>query len=104
MTGWGNGYVIIPDDHPGLSVDMNLEARIDVHGGVTFCEPITDKMRADPRWSEHLVKHPGPGTLIGFDTAHLYDNMENCGIFFVKLETLRLKKQLEKLYADRKEN
>jgi len=79
--GWGNGYVKIPEDHPlhGQSyVDSNEINSLDVPGGVTY----TDYDSEDGGW------------VIGFDTAHAYNNPITHNKFFVMRETTNLLLQL----------
>ena len=61
QRGWGNGYVILPKEHPfhGVEYDI-LNEYVDVHGGLTYSN--TDK---NGDWK------------VGFDTAHLGDTLEN---------------------------
>lgn len=75
-SGWGNGYVMLPKDHPMFGVHYN-DIPVGVHGGLTYSE------EKDGLW------------VVGFDTAHAGDNAENADIFYVAKETLILKKQLE---------
>ena len=44
-TGWGNGYVCIPKNHPLYGVGYSDErvSSLDVHGGVTFSEEVTEE-------------------------------------------------------------
>jgi hypothetical protein len=61
QRGWGNGYVILPKEHPfhGVEYDI-LNEYVNVHGGLTYSN--VDK---NGNWK------------VGFDTAHLGDTLEN---------------------------
>jgi hypothetical protein len=79
--GWGNGYVKIPKDHPlhGQSyVDSNEINSLDVPGGVTYSE----KDDEDGGW------------VIGFDTAHSFNNPITHDRFYVMRKTTDLLLQL----------
>ena len=39
--GWGNGYILLPHNHPFYGRDYN-ELNIDAHGGLTFGEYFSD--------------------------------------------------------------
>ena len=41
--GWGNGYVLIPEGHPLHGTHYN-NINVDVHGGLTFSELVTEEM------------------------------------------------------------
>jgi hypothetical protein len=98
--GWGNGYVIIPKDHPfyGKNYDEidNLMPDLDVHGGLTLSHP-TD----DLDWPE-LPKNSKGTWIVGFDTAHIYDTPEEWTKEAVIKETIKLKEQLETFYIKEK--
>ncbi len=68
--GWGNGYVIIPKGHKLYGVNYE-EIDVNVHGGLTFSE-----FANDLDWSE-MPEYSKDGWVVGFDTAHLYDNLYN---------------------------
>lgn len=86
-TGWGNGYVIIPEGHPmhGKNYD---DIDVDVHGGLTFGESAKSC-----NWEE-ISDEDKAGWVVGFDTAHYMDNLTTCPESFVLEETERLKQQL----------
>ena len=82
-TGWGNGYVVMPKDHPWYGVDyVIIGSYVSVHGGLTY--------------SEH-EDNGHDGWCIGFDTCHLYDNEDIWPREAVKDETLRLLEQVNEL-------
>jgi len=98
--GWGCGYVIVPAGHVAygycLKESKNLfvvEPVFDVHGKVTFCRLMTGRIK------EKLEKFfsrefPENSILIGFDTAHPGDTIENWSEEHVVEETRRLLKQV----------
>ena len=60
-TGWGNGYVRIPEGHEYYDKNYD-EIDVSVHGGLTFSEHIT---------SDGVLPK---GFWVGFDTAHYGDD------------------------------
>lgn len=74
--GWGNGYVGLPWWHPYYDINYN-DVPVIVHGGLTYSSLYEKK----DLW------------VIGFDTNHSGDNLNNCSFDFVKDETYRLMKQ-----------
>lgn len=89
-TGWGNGYVIIPKEHPLYKVDYNeLYDTIDVHGGLTFSRFVEAGQQP---WD--LSKK---SWVIGFDTDHYGDTLENCPKEYVIDEIKNMIEQLKKL-------
>lgn len=96
-TGWGSGYVLIPPNHKayGLSMD-DLNTIIDVHGGITFHQPV--KSLTNDRWWFHFDRNKYINHyLLGFDTAHYGDNLENWSKEHVIEETKKLVKQLNNI-------
>jgi hypothetical protein len=86
--GWGNGYVILPKDHKLWGIDY-MDIDIEVHGGLTFgCN--RDKLD----WPE-IPQNCENGWILGFDTAHLGDNLTKWPKSAVIVETEKLKKLLE---------
>ena len=88
-TGWGNGYVVIPKGHPLHGEDYeNID--VDVHGGLTFADA-ADNLD----WPELIDEDKG-GWVVGFDTAHLGDDLNKWPNAETVLgEAERLKSQLE---------
>jgi hypothetical protein len=79
-TGCINGYIGIPPGHPALEYD--LEAEIEVHGGITFEQDgkyPERKMTMDENGKVKLFNMPvlfeAPYHWIGFDTAHYGDGI-----------------------------
>lgn len=84
--GWGNGYVVLDKDHPfyGLHCD---DIDVDVHGSLTFGKYI-DQNFIDS-W-EGLLQKDLDKYIIGFDTAHSGDTLENWSKENVEAETIDL--------------
>lgn len=79
--GWGNGYVILPKNHPFHGVDYNiLNDYVDAHGGLTYSD-----FNKENEW------------MVGFDTAHYMDTLQRWPESAVLEETERLRDQLETL-------
>jgi hypothetical protein len=87
--GWGNGYVLIPEDHPlhGKHYD---DIDVDVHGGLTWSKLVDEQLLTVFR----LDKEDLGTWCVGFDTAHLNDNLSTWPKEAVQKETERLKDQL----------
>lgn len=85
--GWGNGYVIIPEGHPwhGMNYD---DIPADVHGGLTFGEFVPDDIKETNPFSAYKGQF-----IIGFDTCHLHDTLDNWPKEAVEMEAQRLKEQ-----------
>jgi hypothetical protein len=84
-TGWGNGYVILPKDHPYYGMHYD-EIPVNVHGGLTYSEKGSDNPN---------ISQDEDVWVVGFDTAHLNDNLHNWDEDAVNKETARLLAQLE---------
>lgn len=71
--GWGNGYVIIPKNHPFYGVNYNIINHfVNVHGGLTYSE----YCKEDSLLIFNLNREDVGKWVIGFDTAHAGDNPE----------------------------
>ena len=121
--GWGNGYVAVPPEHPlwGITYMDDRFPSLNVHGGVTFTEPVllgkrtsTSKREVKDDYvgkrqpllqSAELLDGEVPGAwwLIGFDTVHVDDNENNWPKERVIDETNELKNQLNKMLKMKKE-
>ncbi len=86
--GWGNGYVLIPIGYP-LHGKNYYDIDVDVHGGLTF-----SKNAADLDWPE-ISSEDKECWVIGFDTSHYKDSIENWPKEEVEEETIRLAEQIE---------
>lgn len=106
--GWGNGYVVIPSDHPyahGSLLSTRIDELVDVHGGVTFGPRIVDyDLLEDEVFKPHLSTEMRGHTICGFDTSHFGDNSTDWTKFNVKIETLRFLKQMKEVYAKAQSN
>jgi len=81
--GWGNGYVVLPKEHPFHGYDYDfINGFVNVHGGLTY---------ASSEDNGH------GGWCIGFDTMHYDDTIEKWSYEAVKEETLRLLEQMVKI-------
>lgn len=71
--GWGNGYVIIPKEHPfhGIHYDI-LNEFVNAHGGLTFSELCDDENKNTFGLEDSDIGK----WIIGFDTAHHGDSLE----------------------------
>ena len=92
--GWGNGYVLLPINHPlyGKGYD---DIDIEIHGGLTFgqsfdstrfLEWIENRQIFGDVTKENHIKFNNYW-MIGFDTNHYGDDLESCSLEFVKYET-----------------
>lgn len=88
--GWGNGYVLIPEGHPYYNTDYD-DIDVNIHGGLTFGKIIDDEMIE--KWNELSPEDKGY-YMIGFDTAHLGDSLDNWPKERVQAEAERLRDQL----------
>ena len=97
--GWGNGYVIIPKDHPCYKMhydDIHNKYNIQAHGGLTFCgsaqiidwEELDEKYKSEDYW------------IVGFDTAHYGDTSISCPKEYVEQSTKELAEQFDKLWKN----
>ncbi len=92
ITGWGNGYVAIPEGHPffGMGYDeIQSRYEISIHGGLTFGSKIDGK---DKRFPADFIGM----YVIGFDCAHYADTPETCPKEYVEAELANLLAQCEK--------
>lgn len=110
--GWGNGYVIIPEDHPmhGKHYD---DIDVDVHGGLTFdglvdmngmiiCDTFSGD-KSVMHWDE-VTKEDAGGWIVGFDTAHYGDSISRWPQEAVQKEADDLKEQLEAMWPEPEES
>ena len=116
-SGWGNGYMAVPPEHPlwGKTYFDDDFPDLAVHGGVTFTEPcvygdrtatslreIVPRMVGKRCWqlrNGELLdgEIPDDWWLIGFDTSHVYDNDDNWSRERVIDEVTELQQQLEQM-------
>ncbi len=98
--GTHNGYVAVPPTNRYYGKELSeLDEIIDVHGGLTLSEIVTQKLRAQIiDKSKFLTENTDIGDdwwVFGSDTFHLEDTEINCNRDYVVQETLFLQKQLE---------
>lgn len=74
--GFGNGYVCLPKWHPYFKIPYD-NILVNIHGGLTFGH----YDETEDMW------------VIGFDTSHHGDNLENCPFEYVKEQCIYLQKQ-----------
>lgn len=91
-TGWGNGYVLLPKGHKWHGKHYD-DIPVEIHGGLTFSEPITEDMVEGENWEQYLTKEDVGCWMIGFDCAHFGDTPQSCPREFVESETQKLKEQ-----------
>lgn len=92
--GWGSGYVVIPKGHRLHGIDYyqihEMIPELEVHGGLTFARSVEDISD----WEEILEEDEG-GWVIGFDTAHVGDDLSRWPKEMVQQEVDRLIRQLQ---------
>ena len=92
--GWGNGYVVIPKGNmlhgKGYNEIHHLIPMLEANGGLTFADSV-DNLK---HWPE-IPNGYDDGWVIGFDTAHYWDTLENWSENAVMLSAEKLKEQLE---------
>ena len=89
--GWGNGYVVIPPEHPFYSIDYDqLNDLVSVHGGLTFSE----YGKALKKWPGYRPEHE-QSWVIGFDTCHYEDDIYRWPKSAVEDEVKKLAEQCE---------
>lgn len=98
--GWGNGYILLPYNHPLYGIHYN-DIQVNIHGGLTFSENFNSDNFL--RWTKNR-KILGDVTLenykkfdnywiIGFDTNHSGDDLITCSENYVLSETQNLLEQ-----------
>lgn len=87
--GWGNGYVLIPENNVlhGKHYD---DIDVNIHGGLTFSELVDNDMVE--KWQ--LDRTDLGKWCVGFDTFHFRDCLSNWSKEQVQLEAERLREQL----------
>ena len=92
--GWGNGYVALPPEHPCHGKDYNdiyQEHDIIVNGGLTFSESASNL-----DWEE-IPTGCETHWIVGFDTMHSWDTLENWPEQRVAQEAKELANQFEQI-------
>lgn len=93
-VGWGNGYVILPKEHPDYGKSYE-EINASVHGGLTFADEslniswpeLPDFCRGKEGW-----------WIIGFDTCHLEDDENRWPKERVEREAMKLVFRMTELW------
>lgn len=97
-SGWGTGYVVLDQDHPYFNIEYD-NIPVDVHGGLTYGKIIDS--HALLNFSPHLSENDLGKYIIGFDTFHYMDNIQNCPREYVLAETQRLYDQCVEVDKDK---
>ena len=83
--GWGNGYALVPKAHPLHGVNYS-HIELDVHGGLTYSRLVDDEIV-----SLFGLEDADKGYwMLGFDTAHGGDTLEEWPKEAVQKETEKL--------------
>jgi hypothetical protein len=107
--GWGNGYVLIPEDHPLYGMDNfsietgdGLDNFLNVHGGITLTKVVDNHIIYN--FAPEFLDDQDKGCyIIGFDTAHSGDNPYDQDYEYVKNQTQHLHDQLVYYYENPKQ-
>lgn len=92
LRGRYNGYVILGKNHP-FDGTRDIIGDYDVHGGITFANKLKD-FNIDPYpelWAY------ADNWVVGFDTAHAGDNVDNWGLDKTVNETIKLSQLMNKV-------
>jgi hypothetical protein len=94
-VGWGNGYVIVPKEHPIYKIHYD-NINVDINGGLTFSRLVEDLIKSNWKGFDNITipEELKNGWIVGFDTAHYGDTLERWSKEAVEAETERLKEQL----------
>lgn len=95
--GWGNGYVLLPANHPMHGKDhYAISELVNVHFGLTYSELVDEELLTHFAGldSADLGKW-----MVGFDTVHHGDTLAKWPREAVQIETDRLEEQLRNLLA-----
>jgi hypothetical protein len=92
--GWGMGYVLLPEKHPFYGKNYD-DINIDIHGGLTFGQKFDSKIFLQWLGNREILgdvtienyKNFDGYWIIGFDTNHAGDDLNNCSRNFVIAET-----------------
>lgn len=82
--GFGNGYIGVPPEHPWYGKHYD-DIDCNVHGGLTYAADSAPTQEPDGYW------------WIGFDTAHLFDNKNNCPKEYCEQQIESMKEQALKV-------
>lgn len=93
-SGYANGYVAINESHPLWGVHYN-RIPISVHGGLTFSDKFDRLPLQRMEWLESVPENQDKLWVLGFDTAHLGDNISRWPKEACIEEVMSLKDQVE---------
>lgn len=100
-AGYANGYVAVPEEWELLPFDEETDDYVtDIHGGITFgssgnnLPPLWDPDKIETVYG-NFSDLDESYTVLGFDTCHWGDNLENWPRERVIEETLRLMNQIK---------
>jgi hypothetical protein len=101
-TGWGNGFIAIPENHKWYGKDfleINKEINNQIHNNLCMSRYKYDCYINTFKWYTDLkFKIPENYYIIGFDTCNENDTLESCHKEFVEKETEKLKQIAIKNY------
>lgn len=91
--GWGQGYVLVPKDHPFYEKHYD-DIDVYVHGGLTFSDKLdannflrwVDGQEIDGDITRDNFQNFDGYWIIGFDTNHFGDNLMMCSKNYVLRE------------------
>jgi hypothetical protein len=99
--GWGNGYIVIPKGHKLYGMHYNsihdFIPQLDCNGGLTFSE-FGSECKS---WSE-INSLDYDKWIVGFDTAHSWDTLENKPKEEVERLTIDLLNQINDFISNQK--
>jgi hypothetical protein len=80
--GWGNGYLVLLKDHPlwGIHYDViNDSHHLGAHGGWTFSQSYNKMKKQSSKFitDESHLEINDDDWIIGFDTSHYDDRLDN---------------------------
>lgn len=99
QTGYANGYVAVPPEHPYYGKDYD-DVPVEIHGGLTFGRKYEAGCQTEGDWEMEFIEGnhiPEGWWVFGFDTCHFNDSLATWPRERCVEETLSLKTQLEEL-------
>lgn len=98
-VGWGNGYALLPKEHPWYSKNYD-DIPVAVHGGLTFGDKFPHRWFSEKREMQMCeemqtldIDDLKDMWCIGFDCAHAGDNLNSCPKSYVWKQAEFLKEQ-----------
>jgi hypothetical protein len=105
-SGWGCGYALIPESHPAY--DRIIEVDDYEYGNYDNCSELHDVVwngiQQEITLDVDIDISGKKYRKVGFDTAHIYNNMENSNFSFVNETTLKMVDLIERYYEGRVSN